>query len=142
MVWGADRLFAPPKTLRPTGDPFRTACKNATIHVMLESKDETQLLEIIRERITRSFQPLRIILFGSRARGSARPDSDVDSLVVFRSVTDKRRAAVEIRRVLSDLPVAKDIIVTTPDEIARRGNLVGSVLRPALREGRDILERT
>lgn len=41
-----------------------------------------------------------------------------------------------MRRALSDLPVAKDIVVTTPAEIDRRGHLVGSVLRPALREGK------
>ena len=86
-------------------------------------------------RIVHSFHPVRIILFGSRARGSAGPDSDVDLLVVLSDVADKRKKAIEIRRVLADFPVGKDIIVTTPDEIARRGHLVGTVLRPALREG-------
>ena len=62
----------------------------------------------------------------------------VDLLVVMEDVTDKRRAAVEMRRALSDLPVSKDIIVTTPEEIARRGHLVGTVLRAALRDGKVI----
>ena len=56
--------------------------------------------------------------------------------------TDKRRAAVEMGRVLSDLPVSKDIIVTTPEEIARRGHLVGTVLRAALRDGKVVYDRT
>ena len=56
-------------------------------------------------------------------------------------VTDKRRSAVEMGRVLSDLPVSKDIIVTTPEEIARRGHLVGSVLRAAIRDGKIVYER-
>jgi hypothetical protein len=51
-------------------------------------------------------------------------------------VTDKRKTAIEIRRALASLPVSKDILVTTPEEIACRGDLVGSVLRPALREGK------
>lgn len=93
------------------------------------------------DRIVRQFQPLRVILFGSHARGSATADSDVDLLVVLGEVTDKRRTTVEIRRALGDLPVSKDIVVTTPDEIARRGDLVGSVLRPALREGVVLYER-
>jgi hypothetical protein len=42
---------------------------------------------------------------------------------------------------LGDLPLSKDIIVTTPAEIATRGNLVGSILRPALLEGRTVYER-
>jgi predicted nucleotidyltransferase len=93
------------------------------------------------DRIVESFHPVRIVLFGSRARGTDTPDSDVDLLVVLRDVTDKRRTAVEIRRVLSDMPLCKDIVVTTPGEIARRGDLPGSVLRPALREGKVLYEQ-
>jgi len=93
------------------------------------------------DRIVSGFRPLRVILFGSHARGDALPMSDVDLLVVLPTVDDKRSAAVEIRRALADLPVSKDIIVTSPEEIARRGDCVGSVLRPALREGKVLYER-
>jgi predicted nucleotidyltransferase len=93
------------------------------------------------ERIVQGFHPLRVVLFGSHARGTAIAESDVDLLVVLREVADKRRTTVEIRRALGDLPVSKDIIVTTPDEIVRRGELVGSVLRPALREGKVLYEQ-
>jgi predicted nucleotidyltransferase len=93
------------------------------------------------ERIVESFHPLRIVLFGSRARGTDTLDSDIDLLVVLQHVADKRRMAVEIRRVLADMPVCKDIVVTTPDEIARRGDLPGSLLRPALREGKVLYEQ-
>jgi predicted nucleotidyltransferase len=99
------------------------------------------IIKVMTERIVQRFDPLRIILFGSRARGEVGPDSDIDLLVVLPDVVDKRRAAIEIRRALVDLPVAKDIIVTTPEEIARRSRLVGTVLRPALREGRVLYER-
>lgn len=98
-------------------------------------------IQTMVDRIVQRFHPLRVILFGSHARGSAVPESDVDLLVVLSEVVDKRRTTVEIRRALGDLPVSKDIIVTTPDEIARRGNLVGSVLRPALRDGKVVYEQ-
>ena len=39
------------------------------------------------------------------------------------------------------VPGGKDVIVTTPEEIARRGDLVGTVLPPAPREGRVVYER-
>jgi predicted nucleotidyltransferase len=99
------------------------------------------LIQTMVDRIVQQFSPLRVILFGSHARGDATAASDVDLLVVLREVSDKRRATVEIRRMLGDLPVAKDIVVTTPDEIARRGNIVGSVLGPALREGKSLYEQ-
>ena len=100
------------------------------------------IVDTMVNRIVAGFQPLRILLFGSRARGTDNRWSDVDLLVVMEEVADKRRAAVEMRRTLSDLPVSKDIIVTTPEEIARRGHLVGTVLRAALREGKVVYERT
>jgi predicted nucleotidyltransferase len=98
-------------------------------------------IQEITSRIVRDFRPLRLILFGSHARGEARPDSDIDLLVVLPKVLDKRRVAVEIRRALGDLPICKDIVVTTPEEVSRRGNLIGTVLRPALREGKVLYER-
>jgi len=110
--------------------------------MMIDDANETRLLAMIRERIVERFQPLRLILFGSRARGEARADSDIDLLVVLPAVTDKRRMAIDMRRALRDLPVGKDIIVTSPEEIERRGQLVGSILRPALREGRTFFERS
>ncbi len=92
------------------------------------------------ERIAEAFNPERIVLFGSRARGDDGEWSDVDLLVVMPDGTDRHRAAVEMRRALRTVPVAKDIVVTTPDEIARRGRVPGTVLRAALREGRVVHE--
>jgi predicted nucleotidyltransferase len=100
-----------------------------------------ELISSMAGHIVRHFDPLRIVLFGSHARGDAEPGSDVDLLVVLPEVADKRQAAIAIRRSLATWPVSKDIIVTTPDEIARRGHLVGTVLRPALREGKVLYER-
>ncbi len=93
------------------------------------------------DRIVGRFQPSQVVLFGSHARGTASEWSDVDLLVILPNVSDKRAAAVNIRRVLGDLPVCKDIVVATPEEITRRGHLAGTVLRSALREGKVIYER-
>ena len=88
------------------------------------------------DRIVGRFHPARVVLFGSRARGAAGPRSDVDLLVVMPNGTDRHQAAVEMHLLLGDMTVPKDIVVTTPDEIARRGHIVGTVLRSALREGK------
>jgi len=95
----------------------------------------------IVSRIVARFDPLKIVLFGSHARGDQGPDSDVDLMVVLEKVEDKREVAIEIRRALADIPVPIDLIPTDPAEIEIRGDLIGTILRPALREGRVLYDR-
>ncbi len=99
------------------------------------------VIDDITGRIVQEFDPVEVILFGSRARGEARPDSDVDLLVVLEEAPDPRQCAVAIQRALLDVRVPKDIIVATPRELAERGHIAGTVLRPALREGRVLYRR-
>jgi predicted nucleotidyltransferase len=95
-------------------------------------------------RIVREVDPLKVILFGSRARGDEHAESDIDLLVVMPESwagAGKRRAAVAVMAALRDLPVAKDVVVTTPEELLRRGAVVGTVLQYALAEGTVLYER-
>jgi predicted nucleotidyltransferase len=92
-------------------------------------------------RIVTQFDPEQIILFGSHARGDAGPDSDVDLLVVMPDRGAKREKQVEIRVALHDIPVPKDIIVSTPEEFAWRRNVVGTIEEPAAREGKILYAR-
>ena len=71
-------------------------------------------IPIMVERIVEGFAPYRVVLFGSHLRGATHKWSDVDLLVVLPNGTDQHHAAVEIHRALGDVPVAKDIVVTTP----------------------------
>ncbi len=93
------------------------------------------------KRLVKRFDPEQIILFGSHARGAARPDSDIDLLVVLPLQGSKRAKQVEMRLALHDIRVPKDIIVATPEEVARQRNIVGTLIRPALREGKVIYAR-
>ena len=97
-----------------------------------------EFISIMTERIVRDFDPLQIILFGSQARGDADRDSDIDLLVVFAELADKRKTAIDLERALSDVPVAKDIIVSTPEELERSRTRIGSVLRYAQQEGKTL----
>lgn len=86
-------------------------------------------------RIVERFNPLKIILFGSYARGNAGPDSDVDLLIVMPVRGSKRKKAVEIGVALHDFKVAKDVIVVTPQEFEWRKDVIGTIEWPAVREG-------
>jgi predicted nucleotidyltransferase len=89
--------------------------------------------------IVSAFHPERVVLFGSQARGDARPGSDVDLLVVFDKVEDRRERRVQLRRVLNHQPFAKDVLVADRADIARPP--LGSALAEALREGVTVYER-
>jgi len=69
--------------------------------------------------IVDAVHPVRILLFGSQARGDARPDSDVDFLDVVDAGTDRRTTRIEARRALASMPFAKDVLVASPDDLAR-----------------------
>jgi len=101
---------------------------------------ENQIRRMVNRIVTR-FRPERVILFGSHARGEGGPDSDVDLLVVMDVRGSKRRKAVEIGVALSDIRVPKDIIVTTPEEFEWRKEIIGTIERPAAREGRVLYAR-
>ncbi len=102
---------------------------------------KTTIAKMVR-RIARKFHPLRIILFGSRARGTAGPDSDVDLLVVFPRLRFRRRRAVEIYKLLAGSTIPKDILVVNIADIEAQRNVVGTVIREALQEGKTLYERS
>ena len=86
-------------------------------------------------RLVRAFDPTRVILFGSRARGDAHPDSGVDLFVVMPTVADRHATAIAMLTLLADLPMAKDVVVASEATIAQEGNAAGTIYRPALRDG-------
>lgn len=110
---------------------------------LYQGKTLEEWLPSVVERVVERFDPLKVVLFGSLARGEPGYDSDVDLLVIFDRVEleNKRRLSVEMSRALAGIPVPVDIVVTDVDEIRRRGHLVGPILRPALQEGKIVYER-
>lgn len=100
--------------------------------------------DAIREivaRIVAKFAPEKVIVFGSAARGTADADGDVDLLIVMQIHGSRRQLATDIERSLIGIPVPVDLVVITPEELARDRGRVGTIVRPALREGRVVYER-
>ena len=99
---------------------------------------DSLLQEIVR-RVVNVAQPEKIILFGSAARGQLGPNSDVD-LLVIKSGADQRKLAMAIYQGLSRVGCAVDVIVATPEDVARYGECPALVYEPALREGRVVYD--
>jgi predicted nucleotidyltransferase len=103
--------------------------------------DTPGLIDAMAARIVRMFHPYMVVLFGSHARGTAGPDSDVDFLIIMDVPGTRRAARLAIYRALADRPLPVDVVVATPDDVRRRRDLPGTILYPALREGRVLYER-
>jgi len=94
------------------------------------------LLEEVVERICQAGSPQRIVLFGSRARGEARPDSDLDLLIVEESDLPRHQRSPRYYHALAGLFPAKDILVYTPAEVAKWADVPNAFVTTALREGK------
>lgn len=99
-------------------------------------------IQKMADRIIERFHPVRIILFGSHARGDAGPDSDVDLLIVMPIAGSKRETQLEIRRAVHHVRVPKDIVITTPYDFEWRKEIPGTIERPAVLEGTVLYARS
>ncbi|MEW6348335.1 MAG: nucleotidyltransferase domain-containing protein [Thermodesulfobacteriota bacterium] len=105
-----------------------------------------ELLKRVVDIIVDAVSPEQIILFGSRARGDAGEHSDLDLLVVESRPFDKnrsrRRELALLWRLLAHVPVPKDILLYSRDEVEFWKGSLNNVVGRALREGRVLYERS
>jgi len=97
----------------------------------------SELRRVVRAIVT-SVQPDGVILFGSRARGDFRTDSDFDLAILAPDGVARRRVAMrayESLAAVADRSVAVDIVVLTPSIISAERDLTGSIARAVSREG-------
>ena len=98
------------------------------------------LLDEVVARIRSVGRPSRIILFGSRARGDADQDSDLDVLVVEPALQERDRGErmVKYRAAIGRVGLGVDLLVSSEAELAARGRIRGTTLYHALAEGRTL----
>ena len=83
-----------------------------------------------------------IILFGSRARGDARPDSDVDFLVVLpEAPASVRQEMAQLSRLLHPLQVWADVLVTTAQRFRESAVVPGTLHHSVAKEGKVLYGR-
>ena len=124
-----------------TATPISSFVRRVKIDTMSEVAEGRSVLDDMVRRIAEQFSPDQIILFGSRARGDAGPDSDIDLLVLFPEVANPNKRAAELYASLVDFPRPVDIVVSTSSRFERYRNVVNTVYWPASREGRVLYER-
>ncbi len=99
------------------------------------------VVDEVTHRIIATVQPQRILLFGSVSRSQSTSDSDLDKLVIVRGPAHRRALAQEIYKNLRGILTPVYIVVATEQDIQQHGQAIGSILRPALREGVVVYER-
>ena len=101
---------------------------------------DPKLVEEIVRRIVETVHPEKIILFGSLARGNARPESDLDLLVIAQSQEPRYRRSAPLYGILSDIFIPMDILVYSPEEVEEWSGVRQAFITTAIREGRVLYE--
>ncbi len=98
----------------------------------------SETIEYLVRRIVEESAPLRVLIFGSSARGDSGTDSDIDILVVMPDGIHRRRTAQKLYRNIHDVKVSFDILVATPADLEKHKDNVGLIYREILAEGREV----
>lgn len=102
--------------------------------------DTDPILAEIVKRLVKEFNPKRLFLFGSRARGDAHESSDYDILLVISStVTPCYRLAQKAHRyVLNGIPAPVDVMIITENQFEAKKKIIGTIPEAALYEGQEL----
>ena len=92
-------------------------------------------------RLGKSADALRVILFGSHARGEANDQSDVDFMIIAESDLPRFKRSRELYKQLRPYPFGMDLVVYTPQEIERGKKSPVSFVSAVLRDGKTLYVR-
>lgn len=93
------------------------------------------LVRKVVERIIESVRAEKIILFGSRAKGRAGPESDIDLLIVYSGSKSKREVKVAIHKLFEHPDFSLDVFVLTPEELEFQRRVANTLAREATEQG-------
>lgn len=98
---------------------------------------DQKVLNKIISAILKVIVPDKIILFGSQARGNAKPESDYDILIIKSGIENasKVEGDIYVNFFYEDVPASVDIVVATPEIVEQYKDAIGCILKPALSEG-------
>ena len=103
---------------------------------------QTDMVNEVKNRLVKTYNPLAIYIFGSYAWGSPTDDSDLDLLVVIDASDEKSfKRPVSGHMALRDLDVSKDIIVYTKEEFDRASADTTTFVSKIVRDGKLIYAR-
>jgi len=98
----------------------------------------SKVIESLVQSIVEAVHPLKIILFGSYARGETNPDRDIDVLVVMPEGVHCRRTAQLLYRQIRGLGVPFDMLAATPDDLEKHKDNIGLIHQAVPQEGKEI----
>ena len=103
----------------------------------MRTENTRKAIDRMTRRIVRRFRPEKIILFGSRAWGKPRRDSDIDLFIIKRTKDRHIDRSVAVRDILEDenQSFSFDLIVYTPAETRRRIRLGDDFIKKIVNEG-------
>lgn len=100
-----------------------------------------QIIETVKNRLIKAYNPMELYLFGSYAWGNPDEKSDIDILVVVDSSEDKPyKRPIKGIAALTGLRIAKDILVYTRDEFEELANDVSTLCYKIKQEGVKLYE--
>lgn len=102
---------------------------------------ETAYIQDIVKRIAQFYNPDKIILFGSYAKGNITEDSDLDFILVKDVSLPKHKRGIEVRKLFYGLPVPIDFKIYTTSEYADGLTNKFSFLSSALKNSKVLYER-
>jgi predicted nucleotidyltransferase len=99
-------------------------------------------LEEITRTIVKRFNPVRVVLFGSHARGQETEESDLDLFVEMETDLRPPERAIQVSAVFGLRSWPMDVVVYTPSEVERLKKVRGTLLSTIEAEGEVLYERS